>query len=247
MDITDTQKREIEKAINELFYTLKAKLMGTFFKGPSIFFEVVGATNPLNTLEGIYNYTYAMMYGPGSKPSKKRIKKLSEITGNYIEAERLKTVNKIMTGIDAADTFVEAREEIDKYIQKATTYVDKLVNTEIRQVQANAEREGIEKLGASLSIDDPTVAKLGVVDEKICKNCKKLWHSKENLHIPKTYKLSELKDGYMDHKSPKPTVGPSHPRCRHVLTMIPPNYGFTANGVIEFKSFGYDIYEEQRK
>lgn len=247
MELLESQKKQIEKIINDLFYNLKARLLGRFFSGPRIYFEVLGSVNPLDTLEGVYNYTYTMLYGPGAKPSKKRAKQLSQITGNYIEAERLKTINKIMMGIEKAKDFDEVKEEIDKYVGKATSYVKKLVNTEVRHVQANAEREGIEKLGASISVDDPTVCKLGVVDKKLCKCCKKLWHTEDNIHVPKVYKLSELKDGYNDnHKSPTATIGPTHPHCRHVLTMVPPNFGFTDKGVIQFKGFGYDVYAEQR-
>ena len=247
MELLESQKRQIEKIVNDLFYNLKARLLGRFFTGPSIYFEVLESINPLDTLEGVYNYTYTMLYGPGAKPSRKRAKTLSKITGNYIEAERLKTINKILMGVDKAENFEEAKKEIDKYVGKATSYVKTLVHTEVRQVQANAEREGIEKLGASISVDDPIVCKLGLVDEKLCKSCKKLWHTESNMYVPKVYKLSELKDGYNEsHKNPVPTVGPTHPHCRHVLTMVPPNFGFTDKGVINFMGFGYSIYDEQR-
>ena len=248
MDLLDSQKAQIEKIINDLFYNLKAKLLGRFFTGPRIYFEVLNTVNPLETLEGVYNYTYTMLYGPGAKPAKKRPKTLSAITGNYIEAERLKTINKIMMGIEKAKTFDEVQGEIDKYMGKATSYISTLVNTEVRHVQANAEREGIEKLGSSIGVADPIVCKLGVIDKKLCKSCKALWHSDDNIQIPKVYKMSELRDGYNDnHKKPIPTIGPTHPHCRHVLTMIPPNFGFTDNGVIQFKGFGYDAYEDQNK
>lgn len=247
MDLLENQRKAIETTINDLFYELKVRLLGRFFTGPKIYFEVLNSVNPLDTLEGVYNYTYAMLYGPGAKPSKKRAKKLAQITGNYIEAERLKTINKIMVGIDEADTVEEVQDAISTQMDKTTSYINKLVATEVRNTQANAEREGIEKIGASIGVDDPVVCKLGVVDPKLCDNCKKLWHSDDNIKVPKVYKLSQLKDGYnSDHKNPKPTTLATHPHCRHVLTMVPPNFGFTDDGVITFKGFGYDIYEDQR-
>lgn len=248
MKLLESQKTQIEKVINDLFYGLKARMLGRFFTGPRIYFELIGAQNPLDTLEGIYNYTYTMLYGPGARPTTKRAKELSKITGNYIEAERLKTINKIMVGIEKADSFEDVKDEIDKHVEKATNYIKTLVTTEVRQVQANAEREGIEKLGASIGVEDPTVCKLGVIDNKLCPVCVSLWHSDDNIQIPKVYKMSELKDGYNENKKkPIPTIAPSHPHCRHVLTMVPPNFGFSPTGAIQFKGFGYDVYAEQRK
>lgn len=246
MILGDAQKRQIEKIINDLFYNLKARLLGRFFTGPAIFFEVINNVNPMDTLEGVYNYTYHMMYNGISSNKVKRPKVLAKITGNYIEAERLKTINRIMMGIEQSGTFEEAKTQLDEHIEKATNYVGMLIATEVRNVQVQAERDGIEKLGASIGVEDPTVCKLGVIDGKLCPVCTSLWHSDDNIRIPRVYRLSELKEGYSTHKNPIATFFASHPRCRHVLTMIPPNYGFTSNGNIEFKSFGWDEYEHQR-
>lgn len=246
MILMDAQKRQIEKIINDLFYNLKARLLGRFFTGPSIFFEVIHNVNPMDTLEGVYNYTYHMMYNGISSNKVKRPKALAKITGNYIEAERLKTLNRIMMGIEQAESFDEVKLHLDDNIEKATNYVDMLVATEVRNVQVYAERDGIERLGASIGVEDPVICKLGIIDGRLCKVCTSLWHSDDNIKIPKVYKLSELKDGYSTHKNPTATFFASHPRCRHSLTMIPPNFGFSSNGNIEFKSFGWDEYEHQR-
>lgn len=34
--------------------------------------------------------------------------------------------------------------------------------------------------------------------------------------------------------------------CRHIMTFIPPNFGFDKSGALVFKGLGYDIWEEQR-
>lgn len=246
MNLTEKQKNNIAKLIDEVFQSLKARLMGRFFTGPKIFFEVVSNTNPIDTIEGLYRFTAHTLYGHGVKPSTKRMKALAKITGNYIESQKLKTLNHVLMSIEESGNLEDLSDLIREEMEKATGYVKKVVSTDLRNVQANAEKEGIEKLGASIGVDDPNVAKLGVVDEKLCKNCKSLWHSDQNLHKPKIYKLSQLKEGYMkDHKNPEPTVNATHPFCRHVLTMIPPGYGFNERGNLEFKGFGYDAYEEQ--
>jgi hypothetical protein len=121
-----------------------------------------------------------------------------------------------------------------------------LVNTETKIAQAYAEREGINRVAASVGVEDPVVAKLGIIDDKMCKNCRKLWHTPGNIWIPKVYKMSELQEGYnKDWKNPVPTVGPTHPNCRHGLTFIPPNFGFDQSGNITFKGLGWDEHSFQ--
>lgn len=248
MKLTDEQKVSIEFSVSDIFYRLKFRLLGRFFTGPRIYFELVDDLNPLNTLEGLYHYTANMMYGTSFKPSIKRIKNLNRITDNYIEAERLKTINNVMQAAEQGKSLDDIEEMIKETLDKSSEYVDMLVITEARNVQANAEREGVEKIAASIGVEDPTVCKVGVIDDKMCHVCRRLWHSEDNIYIPKVYKLSELFDGYnKSAKDPIPTVLASHPRCRHVLTFIPPNFGFNNRGVIEFKGFGYDVYAEQRK
>jgi len=220
--------------------------MGRFYTGPKIFFEVVEQTNPIDTIEGLYNFTAHMLYGAGVQPSKKRIKALTKITGNYIEAQKLKTLNHILMAAEESDSLDNLEELVSTEMEKATSYIKKVVATDLRNVQANAEKEGIEKLGASIGVEDPDVAKLGVVDPKLCNTCKKLWHSDSNIRKPKVYKMSMLKEGYMkDYKNPEPTVNASHPYCRHILTMIPPGYGFNERGNLEFKGFNYSAFEDQ--
>ncbi len=245
MDLTEKQQLAITESINDLFYKLAVKLLGRFFKGPKIYFALLKDFNMLDTLEGAYRYSLALSHGPGFEPDEKRIKRLSKITQGYLDSQRLKTLNHVLMAVEAGDDVEEVKEEVQKQLDKATNYVDLLVNNEFRVTQAYAERDGIERLSASLGIDDPTVVKLGQVDNKLCKECRNLWHSSENVKVPKAYKLSELKSGYMDHKNPEPTELPSHPRCRHVLTMVPAGYTFNGNGVIQFKAFNFDFYADQ--
>lgn len=248
MEMKDEQKAAIEFNVSDIFYRLKLRLLGRFFTGPRIYFELVDDLDPLNTLEALYHYTANMMYGSTFKPSIKRIKSLNKVTDNYIEAERLKTVNNVIKAVEHGKSLEEIEGIIQETLDKSKEYIDMLVVTEARNIQSNAEREGVEKIAASIGVEDPTVCKVGVVDDKMCKVCRELWHTEANVFVPRVYKLSELHDGYnRSAKDPVPTVLASHPRCRHVLTFIPPNFGFNGRGIIEFKGFGYDVYAEQRK
>lgn len=246
MKLSSKQRRAILDSVEDMFETLKARLLGRFFKGPKIYFEMSRRANPIETIEGLFQYTNAMLYGAKTPVDEEHVEQLAEVTGNYIEAKKEDVSQTLLSHINDAETPEQAMAAVKDSLESATSYVDMLVANESRTAQAYAERSGITKLGASMGIEDPTVCKLGIIDDDMCENCRELWHDPTNKFVPKVYKLSELKEGYMtDHKNPYPTVGPTHPRCRHVLTFLPPNFGFTDKGHIEFKSFGHDEYEAQ--
>jgi hypothetical protein len=247
MDLKDSQLQLITETVDDLFFRLKARLLGRFFTGPKIYFEVLKQSNPLDSLEGAFRYAITALYGPNAEIDEDQVKKLAGICGNYIEAERLRTLSRVLTGVESAKNAKDFEESLKENIDKANTYVALLSESETRISMAYAEREGISQLASSLGIEDPIVAKLGIIDAKTCKNCKKLWHLESNLMIPKVYKMSELAGGYMtDQKNPEPTLGATHPNCRHVMTFCPPNYGFDSGGNIEFKGFGWNEYDHQR-
>jgi hypothetical protein len=252
MLITPALRALIAEKVDDLFFDLKASLLGRFFKGPSIFFEVAKDVDQTETLEGLYRHTIGLLFGPQAVNADidNEMGHMAEITGNYLDASRLKLLNKVLVDVQAAPSAAEAAKAVRENLDKTTSYVNMLVANEARTVQAYANKDGIGRLGASIGIEDPIVCKLGFVDHKLCKNCKELWHTSGNLHVPKVYKLSELQDGYMKVKkgeSPFPTHGPTHPNCRHTTTMVPPNFGFDSSGTIKFVSFGYDVYADQRK
>jgi len=246
MKVNPRQQGILKRIIDDLFWSLKAKVLGRFFKGPKIYFEVVEETNPLETIEGIYKYTQFMFRGPDAKPDEKRIKTLAGITSNYIEAERLKTQNQVLATVEQSESYEDLSTNLSEQLDKTHKNVHKILVTETRNIQSNAEAEGITEVAASLGVEDPIVVKRGVIDEKMCKNCRKLWHTKANVYVPKVYKLSELQAGYnKDWKNPIPTINSTHPNCRHVLSYIPPNFGFDSKGQLVFKGFGHDAYETQ--
>lgn len=248
MKLNDQQIGLITGAVDDLFYNFKARLLGRFFKGPFMYFEVANENDPKTSIEGLFRYTIHMLYGSQVSVDENQIKKLAEITSNYIDAQRLKTLNRVLTDAERAKTQKELNDLVSEQMDKATSYMNLLSNTETTMVRAYAEREGITQLAAQIGVEDPVVCKRGIVDAKTCDNCLKLWHHPDNPFIPKVYRLSELTDGYnTDHRDPKPTVGHTHPHCRHVLSFIPPNYGFSKDGSLEFKGFGYDEFAAQRE
>jgi hypothetical protein len=246
MDLNKRQIRAINDAVEDLYDRLKARFLGRFFKGPSIYFELARTSDPGKSIEGIFHYAMTALYGPGAASDDDHLEKLAGITGNYLEAEKLKTLNKLVQDIEQANTPAELDAKIKEIFAKATSKVDTLVVTEARNVSNFAEREGIMQVAATMGVEDPVVARLGPVDQKTCKTCLKLWHTDENPKIPKLYKASEVRDGYTTHKDPFPTWNATHPHCRHIWITVAPNYGFDETGRLKFKGFGYDAYKEQR-
>jgi hypothetical protein len=248
MKLSSSQRRAVLNQIEDVFQRMKARLLGRFFKGPHIYFEVVKDSNPLHSLEGIYKYSQHVLYGPGAEVNENEVSNLAEISGNYMEAKRLQVQNKIMASIEQAPTAAIAVKSITEHLADTSDYMEKLVGNETRTVQAYADRAGITQVAASLGVDDPTCAKVGFWDKKTCQNCKELWHDPTNPAKPRPWKLSELKGGYMDdHKNPFPVIGPTHPSCRCVLIFIPPNFNFDDGGHLYFAGLGYNYLEEYRK
>lgn len=248
MKLSNAQREAILKQIESLFEGTKANLLGRYFKGPRIFFQIASEADPMHTIEGIYHYTLNMLYGAGVRPQDPKIvENLAEITGNYFDSQKLKVQNHILADILNAKTQKEANAAITNHMERAEQYVDMLVSNETRITQAYASREGITKLASDIGVQDPTVVFLGVTDHKICKYCKSMYHDVNNIRVPKPYKLSQIREGYFKPKEwdgKTPNQAPLHPRCRHSMSFVPPNFGFTAAGVIEFKEIGYDYYKE---
>lgn len=250
MKLTDAQRNLIIDRVESLFEGTKARLLGTMFKGPKLYFEVVRRADPLHTIEGLYNFTLKTMYGANAQPNQKNIEHLAEITGNYMDSQQLKIKNHILADVAKAKTPSEAIRSIRGHFEKAGKYVDLLVSNETRIVQTYASREGISKLSADIGVKDPTVVFLGVCDHKICKYCKSMYHDSASIRKPKPYKLSQVQEGYFKPKEwdgKTPHQSPLHPRCRHVMSFVPPNFGFNDAGVIEFRDFGYDYHKDYWK
>jgi hypothetical protein len=238
----------IHDAVSSAFLKLKLRLLGRFFSGSSIYFE---ATNPdpMDSLESVWRYTNSLLYGIHGAMDEDYLKELSTITGNYVEAERLRTFNTIIKNVRAAATPEEAKEALEAAMEHATSKIDTIVNTETRTVQAFAEKSGIQRIASDIGIEDPNVAFLGIVDSKTCKYCLAMYHMPDNHHVPRVYRLSQVQDGYWkakDWDGESVHNVPLHPNCRHIMTFIAPNMGFDKSGQLQFVAFGHDEYEAQR-
>lgn len=248
MKLTQKQLKAITSSVSDVFGRMRARLLGRIFSGPSITFSVE-TPDPMLSLEAIYRHAGSVLYGPSFKPDRDNLDHAIEITSNYLEAERLKTLNKVVKGIEQAKNKAEAASVIKDELDRASGYVNMLAVTEARTVQAYAERDGIVRVAADMGIDDPLVAFLGRVDAKTCKYCLAMYHMPGNWSVPRVYKLSEVHQGYFrakDWDGQEIFGAPLHPNCRHVMTFVPPGYGFDDAGHIKFVGPGYDLLAVQR-
>lgn len=247
MTLTEQQRKAIISAVEELYQDHKIRLLGRLFRGSQIWFEVIKTVNPSQSLEGLFRYALHHMYGPGADVDEELLMKMAGITSNYLDAEKLKTINMVLHQVEQSDSLKDLNASLKEIFKKATFKMEQITVTEARNFSNLAEREGIMQLAATFGVSDPTVARIGPMDAKTCKICKKLWHDDLNPKIPKMYKASEIRDGYTKHKDPFPTWNASHPNCRHVWVTIAPNYGFDESGQLKFISFGHDEFSKRRQ
>ena len=249
MRLSRKQIRAITSGISDVFARMRARLTGSAFPGSTLTFSVT-TPDPMDSLESVYRHAGSMLYGPSFRPDRDQVKDLAEVTANYLEAERLRTINKVIKGIEGAASKRDAVKVVSDAMNRASGYVSMLSETEARTAQAYAERDGISRLASSMGIDDPQVAFLGKFDDRTCQYCLAMYHMPGNPQVPRVHKLSQVRQGYFrakDWDGSEVVSAPLHPRCRHVMTFVPPGYGFDSSGAIKFVGLGYDAYEAQRK
>lgn len=246
--LSNRQIKKIVASVTSLFDHAQASLMGRHFNGNRMFFSVANNAEPLDTIEGIYRYTLASMFGANVAPlHDDTIETLSEVAGNYLEAKKLKTKNQLIADLKNAKTKKDIVSIVKRHIESSEKYVEMLISNETRIAQAYASREGITRLSEDIGDKDPTVVFLGVVDKKQCKYCKMMYHDTVIPHKPKPYKLSQVKQGYFKPKewdSKTPYQAPIHPSCRHSMSYVAKGYGFDNSGMPVFKGLDYDYFSD---
>lgn len=250
MDLSPSTRKEIIKLINDLYYEFEAKFLGRFFRGPKLYLELVTDEDIKNSLEAIYRFVMADLYGVTAKIDATQVRRLAEVSRNYIEASRLKSINRALTAITGAKTTKEAEIVLEKEFEEVGNYMQLLTDSESERIIAYANRDGIGQVAASTGDSDPNVAVYVIHDIKACSSCKSMYNSPRNHRIPRVYKLSEMREGYFKKKEwdgITPFMPKLHPNCRCTMVYIPKGYGFDATGQIVYRGKEWDEYEEQRK
>lgn len=239
MRLTRAQRRLVTERIRSIFSRAKDRLLGRpgAESAMGIRFSVDGRQP-----EGGTTLTDAMRFAsalanrgvPVVDPND--AEKVAEIFSNYMDAEAARSVNSVIQSMESAATPEDASRSLIAALKSSKHKVETILMTETRQAQAHAEREGIARVAADLGDPDPDVCWVGPLDARTCKWCLAMYHDRSNPHVPRIWKLSQLKGGYF---RPKEWDGESvymsgHPRCRHVMTLIPKGYQFDSQGRLRY-------------
>lgn len=213
--------------------------------------RIMVSYRPDLTLPLLYAHSAAQ---EGAKPSLATTEGLIELANNYLEAHQMATRAQVTAAVDAflrnaenqgvkTDLATVLGGELSNIWRKATTAVEKVVETEATHARNVAATEGIGKVAASMGIEDPVVVFLGPNDSHTCDECKRLYFTPDG--TPKAYLLSDCSHGYHKRGDDSPSFSGCHPACRHSPTMILKGYGFK-DGKLAFISHDHDELADQQ-
>jgi hypothetical protein len=237
-------RKSVRGAIDLLVERAKARLLGRFYKGPRIVFQIVKDFGLENSLEGVYRHTAMHTVEPSAKPSDEIIEAQADSVDSVMDAFKNRMFNEIL---DAAKTGSD--KKVKEIFNKANEHMEIIAAEESRKAQSLSKDEMIDRVAASAGIEDPTLFWVGRLDDKTCRNCLAMYHCKSDNRIPRVWKKSQLSQAYF---KPKAWDGQTvhlnaHPRCRHFLSLLMPNFGFDSNGHVQYKGQGHDEYDAQKK
>lgn len=185
------------------------------------------------------------------------VKKMVKSGYGYLSALRDRTKTAIGDKIDAAignasmnnsiPNALEIQQIVGKELEKAKNHFNMIAVSETTRAKNLGNTMRISKMGAAEGEDDPNVFFIVKRDSHTCK-----WCLKNHLHpdgTPKVFKLSEVKQGYLDKgekESGKVSIYGAHVRCRCQTAYVGKHFGFR-NGKLEFISFGHDEYKAQKE
>lgn len=187
----------------------------------------------------------------GGKPDEETAEALTEIAGSYLDALESRTVAQVQHLLhgdamsEKIGSEVTLEEKIPEVLDKATTEIHTIVNTEVQRARAVGSLEGINQVAASVGDNDPTVFFVIVRDGKACETCTTL-HMMPDGVTPRVWKLSECSTDYHKKGENFPSMWGEHPHCRCSSTYLPPGFGFTSGGKVTWVGKGYDEYKVQR-
>ena len=252
--LSSSARDAIERKVDSLFDNLIATFIGPYGLSPGKSLTIgLQRADSILSLPGIFNMSASVSGLP--EGDNETLKSLARIAANYINGARERAKAQIIHELDMSlsqenkdETSIlsELEGKMAAIFTKATSDVQRIVETESTNARNIGIEEGIKRMSASMGVADPVVFKVTVPDNVRCETCKKLWLMEDG-KTPRLYKLSELRAGYMtDRKNPFPTCGATHPHCRCTLTYLMSGYGFNAAGQVAYVSEGHDEFKKQR-
>jgi hypothetical protein len=254
--LTKKATKAISQIVGNIFARAKKRFLGKELGSKDIRFTPI--TKPVEhrldlSLRGIFE---SAAKAEGMAPNPKLYEVIEKGVEDYFDAhEKLATarvVNAVQShlhdlemGKEVKDPKKELRNVLDTVLEKVTSDVKTVVDTEGNRAKNYSTLDAITKITAGLGVNDPTVFFSGPNDKHTCNECLRLFFLKDGI-TPRVWKMSELKNGYFKRGDPAPSVAGCHCNCRHALGSVLPGYGFVG-GRLTFISPGYDVWEDQNK
>jgi len=181
---------------------------------------------------------------------------LVKLAGGYLDAVRERTraqvLREVTTFLTEAQTSGVKTDvatvlggKLAEVMGKVTTQVDTIIDAETSIAKNTGLMDGLTRVSSHLGIADPAVFFIVVHDNLLCKECKRV-HLLEDGVTPRLWLLSEVKQGYHTRGEDSPSIGGLHPHCRCTIASLMPGYGFTAGGMVTYRSPDWDELRHQR-
>lgn len=276
--LTKSLQGILDDIIRKTFNGFRLNLLGPDRVNKAFVLSLKGSKyNPHTSIGSAYLHANALNTTDPNSVDKKTIDRIRDVAEKYIDQLEEKSVADIiriignhsaeleneskMTGQSVRELLLGASgEEIIKSIKKELKEqkkrIDSVASTIAEHELYNAQNygafDGVLAAARAVGISDPTVIKIGILDDHRCKHCWRLW-TQPDQKTPKVYKLSELAASPGHWKNPEASVSPTHPNCRDVLVTLMPGFGLSEDGRIIYKGIDpatnqlWDEYSKQNK
>jgi hypothetical protein len=248
---------DISKLIGSIFDNVKQRLIGPDSKRGLIF--SYHKFDPKNTIEWVYRNALTDQYANVDAVDLDTVEHIKDRVELYLDKAKdnfISEIEAVLVAHDQAKLLASKspikdpeidglRKQVQVIRDKIKNSVDLITENELAHAQSLGAMDGIMGLARAMGVSDPTVFKIGVLDRLRCKYCWNLWTMSDGVS-PRVYKMSELRaeSGKVPYVA---SVSLTHPRCRDILTILAPGFGFTSAGNVEYKGKGYDEWKFQRK
>lgn len=275
--MTKSLQRILEEIIRRSFNGFRLNLLGPDRVNKAYVVSLRGSKyDPNTSLGSAYMHANAINTTDPNSIDPKTVERIRDVAEKYIDQLEEKSIADViriisnhtaemdnqakLSGRSARDILLSEDGEkiiraIKDQLKEQKERIDKAANTiaehELYTAQNYGAFDGVIGAAKSVGISDPVVCKIGVMDDRRCKHCWRLWTMPDKT-TPRVYRLSELAAGPGHWKNPDASVSPTHPNCRDVIVTLMPGFGFEA-GKIVYKGIDpetnalWDEHSKQRK
>jgi len=267
----------IEEIVRKSFNGFRLNLLGPDKINKAFVLSFKGSKYDPNTTVGAqYIHANALNTADPKSIDAKTIDRIKDVAEKYVDQLEQKSIADItrivgdklsdihnqskISGMSARDILLsdegqviikQIKEDLIEQKKRIDKAASVIAEHELYNAQNYGAFDGVIAAAKAIGVSDPTIIKIGVMDDKRCKHCWRLW-TLEDKKTPKAYKLSELAASPGHWKNPEASVSPTHPNCRDVLVSIMPGFGLE-NGRIVYKGIDpetgqpWDEHSKQRK